>query len=191
MRARYNSVSKKSVRKQELYETPPEAVRALLKVEALPRMIWEPAAGKHAIVRELQAAGHYVVCTDLVDYGIHGSRPGCDFLTYPFPEGMPDCIVTNPPFSMAHGFASRGITLASKVCLLLRVSFLGAECRYAWWRESKLARVHVFSKRLPMMHRDDYEGKKSTSNVDHAWFVFDRSHVGPAIINHIVWERES
>jgi hypothetical protein len=31
-----------AARKDDLYETPPEAVRALLRVESLPESVWEP-----------------------------------------------------------------------------------------------------------------------------------------------------
>jgi hypothetical protein len=32
-----------AVRKDDLYETPPVAVQALLRVESLPESVWEPA----------------------------------------------------------------------------------------------------------------------------------------------------
>jgi hypothetical protein len=35
-------------RRDDLYETPPEAVRALLRVESLPESIWEPGCGPAA-----------------------------------------------------------------------------------------------------------------------------------------------
>jgi hypothetical protein len=44
----------------DLYETPPVAVDALLRYEKLPHQIWEPAAGRGAIVRVLRDAGHAV-----------------------------------------------------------------------------------------------------------------------------------
>ena len=56
-------------RGDDLYETPPVAVEALLRVEHLPRRIWEPACGPGAIVRVLRAHGHEVLASDLVDYG--------------------------------------------------------------------------------------------------------------------------
>ena len=56
-------------RGHDLYETPPEATRALLEVERLPHRVWEPACGPGAIVTVLRAAGHDVVASDLVDYG--------------------------------------------------------------------------------------------------------------------------
>ena len=69
-----------AVRKDDLYETPPEAVRALLRVESLPESVWEPACGRGSIVGILRATGHQVYATDLVDYGCPNSASGVDFL---------------------------------------------------------------------------------------------------------------
>jgi len=56
-------------RRDDLYETPECATRALLAVESLPQgTVWEPACGPGAIVRVLRAAGHQVYATDLVKY---------------------------------------------------------------------------------------------------------------------------
>jgi hypothetical protein len=188
MPAKINSRHTMEDRGHDLYETPACAVEALLKVETLPEIVWEPACGPGAIVRVLQAGGHQVVATDLVDYGLQGARSGIDFLNYPFPKTMPKAIVTNPPFSIATEFATRAVALAPKVCLLLRINFLASTKRTALLERSHLARVHIFRNRLPMMHRDGWKGAKTGSNVDHAWFVFDRSHIGPAQLNRISWE---
>jgi hypothetical protein len=62
-------------RGDDLYETPAVATRALCACEQLPHHIWEPAAGRGAIVDVLRGAGHEVVGTDLVDYGVKGQPP--------------------------------------------------------------------------------------------------------------------
>ena len=61
-------------RGDDCYETPREAVHALLRVERIPSVVWEPACGPGAIVRELRAAGHIVHASDLVDYGRWAGR---------------------------------------------------------------------------------------------------------------------
>jgi hypothetical protein len=38
----------------DLYETPPVATEALLRAEKIPNRVWEPAAGRGAIVRVLR-----------------------------------------------------------------------------------------------------------------------------------------
>ncbi len=53
----------------DFYETPPDAVEELLRVERFSGRIWEPACGRGAISEVLEAHGHTVVSTDLVDRG--------------------------------------------------------------------------------------------------------------------------
>jgi hypothetical protein len=57
-----------SDRGNDLYETPACAIRALMRVESLPYIVWEPCAGRGAISRELISAGHAVIASDLVKY---------------------------------------------------------------------------------------------------------------------------
>ena len=49
--------------------------------------------------------------------------------------------------------------------------------------------IHVFRKRLPMMHRDNWQGRKANSGMAFAWFVWSRGHQGPTTIDRISWER--
>jgi hypothetical protein len=63
-----------SERGDDLYETPPVAVIALLEREALPSVVWEPACGRGAIVGLLRAGGHTVIATDLNSWGCPASE---------------------------------------------------------------------------------------------------------------------
>ena len=63
----------------DLYETPPCATEALLRVERLPHWCWEPAAGRGAIVNVLRDHGHAVIASDIIDYGFPPHFVG-DFL---------------------------------------------------------------------------------------------------------------
>src|SRR5262245_4278152 len=71
-----------AARGDDLYETPPVAVEALMRVERLPHRIWEPACGPGGIVGILRAAGHRVYATDLNDWGCPDSESGVDFPSY-------------------------------------------------------------------------------------------------------------
>jgi hypothetical protein len=171
----------------DLYETPNVAVEALLRVEKIPQRIWEPAAGRGAIARVLREHGCVVTASDIYDYG--GLDFIADFLTQ---EQMPagcDCIVTNPPYQIAEPFVSRALELAPLVIMLLRLAFLESERRCGILEGCGLARVHVFRKRLPMMHRDQWAGRKANSGMAFAWFAWERGHTGPTTINRISWER--
>jgi hypothetical protein len=106
--------------------------------------------------------------------------------------GMPagvEAIVTNPPFQLAEQFVAHALQLCPLVIMLLRLAFLESERRCGILEGRGLARVHVFRKRLPMMHRDGWHGRKANSGMAFAWFVWDRSHIGPTVINRISWER--
>ena len=171
----------------DLYETPAVAVEALLRVEQIPQRIWEPAAGKGAIVRVLRDHGHAVMASDIYDYG------GLDFVgDFLGQERMPagcEAIVTNPPYKIAASFVAHALDLAPLVIMLLRLAFLESERRCGILEGRGLARVHVFRKRLPMMHRAEWQGRKANSGMAFAWFVWDRSHTGPTTISRISWER--
>lgn len=184
-----NKAAPLNQRKDDLYESPPEAVHALLRAERLPHTIWEPACGPGVIVRILRAAGHDVLATDLVDYespdqGFHG----WDFLSEHRLPNLVEAIVTNPPFKNAGEFVAKALELCPKVIMLLRLAFLESERRTPILDNGHLARVHVFRKRLPMMHRHGWEGKYSNSGMAFAWFVWDRAHSGPTELHRISWE---
>lgn len=189
--------------KANLYETPAkEALPALMAAEKLPWCLWEPAAGRGALVRLLRAAGHIVVATDLNAWprADEGITTGVDFLMeHRAPDGT-QAIITNPPFNIAAQFIEKALTLCPRVYMLLRLSFMeGGTGRSAEalarkrildgpWRP---ARLYVFRRRLPMMHRDGYEGRAANSGMAFAWFVWDAAATGPTTIERISWHERS
>jgi hypothetical protein len=170
-----------SIRKDDLYETPSIATEKLLRAEKLPSYIWEPACGRGAIASVLTAEGHKVCSSDLVDYG--EGYAGIDFL---MERKLPEhctAIVTNPPYKLGNEFVRHAIELCPLVIMLLRLAFLESESRADLI--NRLSRVHVFGRRLPMMHRHGWEGKKINSGMAFAWFVWDRNHLGPTTLDRI------
>lgn len=176
-------------RKDDLYQTPTAAVRVLLKVECIPLCVWEPCCGPGAIVQELRATGRAVIAHDLVDWGCPDSETRRDFLMER--EAAAPCIVTNPPFKLAEEFVEHAIELCPEVYMLLRVAFLEG---LRWERALKphLARVHVFAPRLPMMHREGWDGPvNSNSGMAFGWFAFQRGWAqkgGQPTINWVNWK---
>jgi hypothetical protein len=172
----------------DLYETPPVATEALLHVEKIPQRVWEPAAGKGAIVRVLRAHGHDVVASDVFDYG--GLDYVADFLTQErAPDGC-EAILTNPPFKFIQPFVARALDLAPLVIMLARLAFYESERRTEILEGRGLARIHCFRKRLPMLHRDGWNGPKANSGMAFAWFIWIRGYNdGPHIIDRISWEK--
>lgn len=179
-----------SARKNDLYETPAVAVEALMRHELVPGTIWEPACGPGAIVRVLRAHSRTVYATDLVDYASPDQdESGWDFLLErQLPLGV-EAIVTNPPFKNAEEFVAKALDLCPIVMMLLRLAFLESERRCPILDNGQLARVHVFRKRIPMMHRAAWDGPKANSGMAFGWFIWRRDHQGPTTLNRISWER--
>lgn len=174
----------------DLYETPAVAVHALLKVEDIPSIIWEPACGPGSIVRTLRATGRTVHATDAYDYGCPDARACADFLQQSECPPGTAAIVTNPPYSLAAQFVRKGLELSPLVIMLMRLAFLESIGRSDILDGGKLARVHLFANRLPMMHRDGWEGRRASSAMCFAWMVWNRYHQGPALMQRIRWVAE-
>jgi hypothetical protein len=96
----------------DLYATPACAVEALLRVEQLLREIWEPAAGRGAIVDVLRDHDHEVIASDIVDYEfpLHFVR---DFLAVTKAPAGVELILTNPP-SRSSGRSSRMRSISAR-----------------------------------------------------------------------------
>ena len=157
----------------DAYFTPPAAVWSLLAVEGerIPRRLWEPACGDGAISRVLEAAGYDVLSSDIADYGFGCS--GVDYLKAPRRNSV-DGIVTNAPFKEAAAFAKKAIGEVPYVALLLRTNFLESVKRLPVFRRSPPSRIWISARRLPMMHRHGWTGKKASSNTAYSWFVWER-----------------
>jgi len=172
----------KAERGNNLYETPPEAMRTLLSLMRFTPTVREPACGKGAISRMLESAGYDVVLSDLVDYGTHDRHGECqavaDFLTSE-PDGQDADIVTNPPYGEnLNAFVAHALRAyrPRRMALLLNLNFLcgtESEDRNFAMDDSPPARVYVFARRLPMMHRDGWDGPEASSRMNTAWFVWE------------------
>jgi hypothetical protein len=175
----------------DLYETPPAAVHALAAVEELPPVIWEPCAGRGAIMRELVRLGFRVVAHDLhawpdADRGIIAGRDF--FRAKRAPVGI-SCIITNPPFKMADAFVRHGLELVPRVIVLQRLAALEGAGR-SDLIDYHLRRVWLGRERLPMMHREGWNGRKlKVAGAPFAWFVFEHEprHQPAFAITRISW----
>lgn len=175
-------------RKDDLYETPPEATRALLRAVDLPAVVWECAAGRGAIAREILATGRGVIKTELVAYA--GADPGIttgvDFLMET--QRLADTIVTNPPYKLADQFIRHGLALGCTFYALLRLAALEGAAR-SDLIDGHLTDVWVGIERLPFMHREGWQGPKNgNSGAPFAWFKFQPiKPPGPVAMRRISW----
>jgi hypothetical protein len=175
-----------SERGHDCYPTCREAVWALPAVEQIPDIVWDPCCGTGTIVTELRWAERTVFASDLVDYGCPNSRSGVDFLLEQHVPLGTLAIICNPPYMRAVQFVEHALRLGVPlVMMLLRFAFLESERRSGILDTGKLARVHLFKRRLPMMHRLNWTGPKASSQVPYAWLVWEQAHVGPIILDRI------
>nr|WP_197286586.1 MULTISPECIES: hypothetical protein [unclassified Chelatococcus] len=177
-------------RGEDFYATPREAVDAFLDIERHqipPGKVFEPACGDGAIVLPLRAAGYHVIASDLIDRGCPDASVGDFFATEP--PGDISAIITNPPYKNAQRFIERALGFAPYVAMLLRLGFLEGFRRKPWLEEFPPARVHVASRRLPMMHRGGWDGPRVMgSAVCFAWFVWDVRRVAPTTLHWFDWK---
>jgi hypothetical protein len=179
-----------AVRGADAYMTPPCATEALRRHVELPPRIWECACGDGTgILDVLRAGGHEVIGSDLNDY----NRPDCywrrDFLLeHKVPDGC-QCIVTNPPYRLAEQFIAHALRISPLVVMLLRLAFFESECRSHILEDCGLEKILCFRRRLPMMHRQGWQGRKANSGMAFACFCWKRAHTGPTTIARISWDR--
>lgn len=172
-------------RGNNLYQTPPEAMRTLLNFCRFTETVWEPACGKGAISRMLEDAGYSVELSDLVDYGTadrHGELQRAEDFLATAPRGddpnRPD-IVTNPPYGGSlNAFVAHALKAhrPRRMALLLNLNFLCGfddPDRCFAMDECPPATIYVFTRRLPMMHRDGWDGNEASSRMNTAWFVWE------------------
>ncbi|MCM2472134.1 hypothetical protein HGO38_01415 [Rhizobium sp. CG5] len=193
----------KEDRGDDLYETPIEAMRTLLALESFSAAVKEPSVGRGAILRPLEDAGYDVVISDLVDRGTATRHGEChavgDFLTSQPGETLGLDIVTNPPFGIANAYIAHALKAHQprKMAMLLNFNFAAGfddADRVFVMETCPPSRIYLFSRRLPMMHRDGWQGNKASSQMNTAWFVWERNDDGsygegyPKLIR-VDWER--
>jgi hypothetical protein len=100
-------------------------------------------------------------------------------ISWPMPNGLTPChwdSFDGPRTNTDNGGncpEMSGATVSDRHCAR-------AGCRLLAW---------MFRRRLPMMHRDEWAGRKANSGMAFAWFAWDRDHRGAAIIDRISWDR--
>ena len=190
----------KEERGDNLYETGPEAMHVLLALEEFLPEVWEPACGKGAIVRMLEDAGYTVRISDLNDYGTITTdgvvQDVIDFRETVAGDGEVD-IVTNPPYGDdMNGFVAHALRVHKprKMALLLNINaYFGFDDpdRNFIMKTCPPARIIANARRLPMMHRDGWDGPKASSSMNTAWFIWERQadggYGGQTIMDRVDW----
>jgi len=164
------------VRGLDAYFSPYEAIWPVIELEAdMPQRMWEPCAGDGRIVRCLKQHGFKTLASDIADYRVKDVdiQTGVNFLEVSEVPPNVGGIITNPPFKHAAAMIEKAVDMVPYSAWLLRLQFLESVDRMVFFRNNPPARVWVSSRRMPMMHRLDWSGPISTSNICYAWFVWD------------------
>ena len=173
--------------KDDFYPTHPQATWALLDKEHFDGVIWEPACGDGAISKVLIENGEEVYSSDLVDRGYGDSR--VDFLME-YTARAPN-IITNPPFRLGQKFVEKSLEITGahknpgKIAMLLKLTFLEGVDRQPFFKSTPLARVHVFSNRVPFKRNGTDGGRSGKGMIAFAWFVWEHGHEGPPVLDWI------
>lgn len=197
-------------RPAEFYPTPEWVTLTLL--DHFPdahrkRLIWEPACGDGDMAIAMRKAGRSVVATDIRAPGCFRDAAPLDFLTCgkmydgpPVPADAyldrgkpPRDIVTNPPYGIQGRVAEEFIKVAlaiaerrrGRVAMLLKVDFDSGKSRApmfrdcpAWSRKVVLLTRILWFEPVP----DPVTGKTSGPSENHAWYIWDWEHEGPATV---------
>lgn len=118
--------------------------------------------------------------TDLVYRGY--GEGNINFLTHDYGRKF-DIIMTNPPFKHAKEFVERALELSNdKVVMLLKIQFLESKERRVLFENTPLRYVYVYSERQSTMkdglERNPLNGKKWSSTLLLAWFVWEHGYEG-------------
>lgn len=173
------------------YPTPDWCVRRLLETGAVPatRPILDPCAGDGALLRAIRefygedAPGMVAVelrdeCRSALETIANTSAHIGNFFTTPGTVFPPyGTVVTNPPYSLATEFLQVLLTRYPKVCMLLRLNFLGGTGRADMLRKHT-PDVYVLPNR-PSFRRDE-KGRAATDACEYGWFVWDTRDRGRA-----------
>lgn len=164
----------------DFYATCPTSIPPLLKLMGWENgglLIRENSCGQGHLSKALEAAGHKVVSTDLIDRGFGIS--GVDFLEPSWLDALSyDAVVMNPPYKHSQAFIERSLQIAPVVCAFLRITFLESEKRRSFFENNPPFYVAVFSKRMRSAKHGDFDNIGSAV-VCYAWFVWKRGYKGP------------
>lgn len=176
---------------EDFYATDPTTTELFLnefhKDNRLEGNILECACGQGHLAEVLKS--HYpsntVDAIDLIDRGY--GEGNIDFLTYS-PTKEYGTIITNPPFALVKEFIEKGLEISDRyVIMLCKIQLLEGAKRKELLQTTPLKYVYVHSKRQNTWKNGEplHNGKKWSTVLCLAWFVWDKTYKGEPIIRWI------
>lgn len=169
----YSKVNMGQRRESDEYSTPYSLTNLFLDKWPIPieTGILEPAAGSGAISKVLMDRGYKNITSGDI-------KSGYDFLKE---DRVFNCVITNPPYSLAHEFIKKCMAACYKFALLLPITYISGQKRFL-----EIFRLHQYPfvgtftfTRMPMLGdplRPD--GKFRTGMTVYSWFVWDHVYDG-------------
>jgi HTH domain len=166
-----------------LCATPQEVSQILLENEDFEGGIWDPASGTGALSGELEKKfGACVRATDIAsgtDFLKTGIGP--DFL-HPESERAEN-IVVHPPILESDAFMKRAFSAAKKKIAIFLPFDLLEKARGQKPDGFRLKSVHVISK-LGTLRRMWPKKAPKSAILTMGWFVWEKGHQGPPLVNY-------
>ena len=165
-------------RGDDLYTTPPWAIRALLSREKFSGNIVDAGCGTGNIVNVLVDQGYDrddITTIDKYDQGYKDLDVLLDYADFD-PYETVDNIVSNPPFLLFTPFVLKSLKLATKkVAIFARINSLETEKRYkAIHRDNPPSKIYSFVNRVKCAKGG--EDGKNDGSVMYCWLVWDFSY---------------
>lgn len=175
----------------DFYATPKESVLNLCEREKINGDILEPCVGQGHILETLKEHCDCSTLTavDLVDRGYPNTIIQ-DFLEWDTDKNF-DWIVTNPPYKLAKEFVEKSLTLLKengKIAMFLKIQFLEGVARKKFFENYPPKKIYVFSKRQsPLRNGKEFDdnGKKWSSTMCFAWFIWEKDYKGDTVVKWI------
>ena len=175
----------------DFYATNPKAVhKLLLKYSINGSEILEPCIGNGNIANAIKDfynnKGLNVTGVDIVDRGYPNTIVH-DYLTWKTDKKF-DCIITNPPYSLAKEFVEKSMALLNdgydgdgypngQLIMFLKIQFLEGAKRKELFEKYPPKYIYVFRNRMATWNNGeplDPNGKRWATTMCHAWFIWEK-----------------
>lgn len=182
----------------DFYATDPIAVQKLLTKYAINgNEILEPCVGNGNIanaINNFYTNKVNITGIDIVDRGYPNTIVH-DYLTWKTDRKF-DCIITNPPYSLAKEFIEKSMSLLNdgydedglpngQLIMLLKIQFLEGIKRKKLFEKYPPKYIYVFRSRMATWNNGqpfDSNGKKWATTICHAWFIWEKGSTTEPII---------
>jgi len=171
----------------DFYATHADSTISLLKVEEIIYPALEPACGEGHISKLLEQQN--TLSQDLIYRG-YGTG-GIDFLIdRDYTSVHINTVITNPPFKFFQEFVEKALKVANKKVIMFgKLQALEGIKRATFLETTPLRTVYVFKRRQQPMRNgkefDELTGKKMSSTMAFAWFVWEIGYEGKPTIEWI------